>query len=155
MTSLIMYAHCGTWSKWSNRPHNRGFVVSYVPRSIHYAIRELSHTVRLPFIHKISLVANKLEPAAWKRWLKNVEIYLSKLVCRPFCYSQRCHLMWLGSSTNKYGSSFFRKRRQGSEIKRSSNTDVPTIWLRTTPHQMFKEHRLSKFVSIGSKQLRQ
>jgi hypothetical protein len=52
--------------------------------------------------------------------------------------------MWWGTSPNNNGSSFSGKRRQRSEIERSSRTDVPTIWLPITSHQMFKVKRLSK-----------
>jgi hypothetical protein len=102
MTSLIIYAYCGPLWHGSNKPHETGFVISYVSGSIHYAIQQLSPHAWLHCIHQglhtprdsskkesgqVTSVAKQPDPATQSNGFENVDwemqvpAYQNKGVC--------------------------------------------------------------------------
>jgi hypothetical protein len=88
MITLIIYTHFDPSWKWSNRPHKRDFVVSYLFGSTHYAIRQLCPRAGLHCIHQgltyvlkdgspkelgqVTLVAKQPDPAVQSSSFENV-----------------------------------------------------------------------------------
>jgi hypothetical protein len=77
LCTLRLFAQC-------NRPQKRGFIVSYVNRSIHYAIPKLSPSARLHCIHQglhtspkivvqVTSVAKQPDAAAQSIGFENVD----------------------------------------------------------------------------------